>query len=412
MSHTDSGTELVGVYLTAALLLLPGYTLLAGEEARECAFARPGPHPVGVRTLVLEDSSRNDPLTGGKRTLVTEVWYPAADEARGERTTRFAEFFGEYREEGARVLKTDFEEIERRFRSLAVRDAPVRREGKYPLLIFSHGNGGFRHQNVFQMDHLASHGYLVASPDHTGNARLAPLPGGAVGYDRGGRQRSAEDRPKDVSFLIDRLLLEARTRESWLHARIDPERIGVLGHSFGGYTACRAAAEDRRIRAIVPMTVAMTGFTNPVPPASVPTLIFLGKHDRTVRTLGNATSRGYYLGCPAEKYLVTLERGGHFTFTEMAVLDPDFGDGIGRGKGLGGEEMDFLSVPMAKKIINAYTLAFLDGVLRGSARARKFLEKNHYPEEMVYLRAKGKAGGGAHAPHRPETRESVTESEP
>src|ERR1041384_5814495 len=47
-----------------------------------------------------------------------------------------------------------------------VRAAPLR-AGRWPLVLCSHGNGGSRHQNAFQTEHLASHGYVVTAPDHT-----------------------------------------------------------------------------------------------------------------------------------------------------------------------------------------------------------------------------------------------------
>lgn len=369
--------------LLAFLVLGPGAPARA-DGADYTDLGKRGPFPVGVRTVVLEDASRDDNFAGGKRTLVTEIWYPTTEAFRDRPKTTFAEFFDPYREEGAKVLKTEFSEIEPRFRSLGVRNAPLQENGvQHPLLIFSHGNGGFRHQNVFQVDHLASHGYIVASADHTGNARLAPLPSGAVGYNRDGRGQAAEDRPRDVRFLIDWFLRQSRDGASWLHGRIDSERIGVLGHSFGGYTACRAAIDDPRVKAIIPMTVALAG--TDAGPAKVPTMVFLGKHDRTIRAVGNFASRGYYSGCKAEKYLVTFNRGGHFTFCDMAVLDPNHGDGIGRGKGLDGIEMDFIPVPLAKEIINSYTLAFFDRYLRQSDRAAAFLSRNHYTEDMEYL---------------------------
>ncbi|MBI4586953.1 MAG: hypothetical protein HY717_23315 [Planctomycetes bacterium] len=373
----------------AAALLQPGEGPETGAPDPALAFKTAGPFPVGVRTLVLVDSSRDDAFAGGKRTLVTEVWYPAAGEARSLPRARFGEFFGKYQAEGAKALKQkDLEEVERRFQTLAARQAPLRpvEKGgaKYPLLIFSHGNSGFRHQNVFQMDHLASHGYVVASPEHTGNSSLAPLPEKAVGYDKGGRSRSSEDRPQDVIFLIDHFLKESGAPGSWLHQALDAGKIGVLGHSFGGYAACSAAVRDARIKAILPMTVALAGLG--VAPAKVPTLVFLAKHDLTMKELGNVASRGYYLGCPAEKYLLTLKRGGHFSFCEMGIINPGHGDGIGRGKNLAGEEMEFIPVPLAKEIINAYSLAFFDCYLRKGAAAREFLGRNHYPEELEHQR--------------------------
>ena len=330
-------------------------------------YSAPGSYPVGVRTLVLVDQDREDSYSGGPRTLVTEVWYPAVESARSAKKTTFSEFFGKYQAEAGQFVDHfggKLSEVESRFRCVGARGAALR-QGVFPLLVFSHGNGGIRHQNIFQVEHLASHGYIVVSADHTGNAGLAPLPSGALPYDRAGRGRSARNRPRDVSFLITELLRRNAQAGSWLHKSLDGERIGLLGHSFGGFTVCRVAEADRRVKAILPMTVGYGRKT------SVPMLLMLGEKDRTMGAAGNAVARLYYQGCEGPKHLVSLKRGGHFSFTDMDAIAPGFGDGIG------GEE--FLPIARAKGVVNAYSLAFFDHYLRAAAPSGRYLRTN--PDE-------------------------------
>jgi predicted dienelactone hydrolase len=52
-----------------------------------------------------------------------------------------------------------------------------RAAGQYPLVLFSHGNAGIRFQSLFLAAHLASHGYIVASPDHQGTRSSTSLAG-------------------------------------------------------------------------------------------------------------------------------------------------------------------------------------------------------------------------------------------
>src|SRR5262245_18357637 len=210
--------------LGAAVTVLLFIGTLNADAPKLDGFRSPGPYPVGTRTVVLVDTSREDGFAGGPRTLVIEVWYPSSDDSRALTRMHFSEFFGSYQEEGKKAVRRDLNEVDGRFQSLAARGAPFR-PGSWPLLVFSHGNGGFRHQNAFQMEHLASHGYLVVSPDHTGNSRLSPLPAKAVGYDRSGKSRSAADRPQDVTFLIDRLTGADRPECAWLRGAADPALI-------------------------------------------------------------------------------------------------------------------------------------------------------------------------------------------
>lgn len=338
-------------------------------------YSAPGSYPVGVRTLVRVDQDREDSYSGGLRTLVTEVWYPAVESARSAKKTTFSEFFGKYQAEAGQFVDHfggKLSEVESRFRCAGVRGAALR-QGVFPLLVFSHGNGGIRHQNIFQVEHLASHGYIVVSADHTGNAGLAPLPSGALPYDRSGRGRSARNRPRDVSFLITELLRRNAQAGSWLHKSLDGERIGLLGHSFGGFTVCKVAEADRRVKAILPMTVGYGRKT------SVPMLLMLGEKDRTMGAAGNAVARLYYQGCEGPKHLVSLKRGGHFSFTDMDAIAPGFGDGIG------GEE--FLPIARAKGVVNAYSLAFFDHYLRADAPSGRYLRTN--PDETEILLKSG-----------------------
>src|SRR5262245_37468056 len=111
-------------------------------------FSR-GPHPAGVRTAELIDAVRDRPLD-------VEIWYPAADRHRGqdvdpERCDRYELLAG-------LPLVTQ----------QAARDAAPA-AGRFPLVVFSHGYGGHRRQSTFLCTHLASHGYVVVAPDHTGN---------------------------------------------------------------------------------------------------------------------------------------------------------------------------------------------------------------------------------------------------
>src|SRR6266436_3510200 len=145
------------------------------------ALAPTGTFPVGVTTTVFVDSKRTDAFTKEPRTLVTEIWYPATDNARQSPKNKYSDFLpgGVTPEIDAAVQKTykmPVAEIDKLFVNESVRDARMR-QGKFPLIVFSHGNGGNRHQNTFWCDHLASHGYVIVSADHVGNANMTILNG-------------------------------------------------------------------------------------------------------------------------------------------------------------------------------------------------------------------------------------------
>ena len=199
-----------------------------------------GPFPVGVKTLEWTDAARD-------RTLPVEVWHPATDE-----------YSGQDRDDATRD----------RYKSLpfapevaqdAVRDGAIR-DGERPLIVFSHGFGGERRQTTHLCTHWASHGYAVAAMDHVGNTTrdMLAMATAPPQSPEAMIRRFMTDRPADVRFVIDSMLTGAAG------VRVDPERIGMSGHSFGGWTTLRAVGSDPRIRAALPLAPA--GGRSPLTP--------------------------------------------------------------------------------------------------------------------------------------------------
>jgi predicted dienelactone hydrolase len=98
-------------------------------------------------------------------------------------------------------------------------------DGKFGLIVISHGAGGFSLNHRDLAIALASHGYVVGAPAHP-RGKDNDISGVSVWIGR----------PKQVSRVIDVLLEDAE-----LGSHIQRERIGVVGHSNGGYTALAVA---------------------------------------------------------------------------------------------------------------------------------------------------------------------------
>ncbi|MEM6451182.1 MAG: alpha/beta hydrolase [Cyanobacteria bacterium P01_D01_bin.105] len=116
---------------------------------------------------------------------------------------------------------------------------PAGREAA-PLVLISHGLAGDRKGFVALAEHLTSHGYVVAALDHP-DSNTDQL----LSLFRGTDREIAEpteftERPADVSYVIDELLRRTQPN-SLLANRIDAAKTGVIGHSFGGYTALALA---------------------------------------------------------------------------------------------------------------------------------------------------------------------------
>jgi predicted dienelactone hydrolase len=183
-----------------------------------------GPHPVGVKTVELTYQSS----VSEQRTIPIECWYPAIDSEKGRDLN--PETQDNYN------MAPGFPGSPQ----TAIRDAEAKKE-TFPLVIFSHGFAGHRRQTTHLCCHLASHGYLVVAPDHVGNTLMDIMMLAGQMQQKGFSGMTElfksfkDNRPQDASTCIQ------QTLEGHFGVNADPERIGITGHSFGGWTSLATA---------------------------------------------------------------------------------------------------------------------------------------------------------------------------
>ena len=118
-----------------------------------------------------------------------------------------------------------------------------------PLVVISHGFGASRVNFADMAQHLASHGFAVAALEHPGSnqRQIQNLFQGTASDVLAPNE--FVNRPRDISYVLDRLEAEGRTNSSWA-SQIDLTRIGAVGHSFGGYTAMALAASGFNVEGL------------------------------------------------------------------------------------------------------------------------------------------------------------------
>lgn len=327
-----------------------------------------GPFPIGIRTYEAVDESRLNVTGNGPRPVTFDVYYPSSAAAVEGVPQEIVSVLG------IEILPTPS------FRDVQTAD------GVFPMVLFSHGFEGIRFQSFFHVAHLASHGFIVVSPDHHGNT----IPDGLADIVD---PATAVNRAFDMKFLMDRILDPGTDSGAEFAASIDAERIGMSGHSYGGYeafiltggevrgssldetTVTLGTFTDARIKAILPMAPrtmrrvdAVTLGDSYFQTVTVPALIIGSELDMTdpffvdaMRAFDNLPIGARFVG------LAEVLDGGHNTFTDLCELQSDVLEVVG-----GADEgcmPRHLPWKHAHDLINYLALNFFDGVLNGNDEA-------------------------------------------
>lgn len=323
-----------------------------------------GPFPVGARTVEKPDAARN-------RLFPCELWYPAASSYTGQDLETKTQDCFTPRPNGT----------ERR--QQAVRDAAAR-SGISPLVVFSHYSGGHRRASTFLCTHLASHGYVVAALDHSEviAPELARRDGETEEQRKARWQAVIASRVPDVRFLLDHLLHSGAWNSA---AKFDPARIGIVGHSFGAWTALATPEVDQRIKAVV--ALAPGGASNPRPGIlpvkltfqwgrDVPTLFLVAENDVPLPLAGMYE---LFERTAATKQMIILRRADHLHFIDNVEQEHEALRTMPMPAEVAqmNKEMrpiaDLCSGEQAHLWVRGLTLAHMDAVLNRRQEAQQFL---------------------------------------
>ncbi len=355
-------------------------------------IGRPGGrYDVGTQNISLLDLDRNDPYApdpSAPRRIMVQIWYPAR-QTGGDKIApwmdsarivapRIAEWIG---------LPSFFLNHLRLAESGAfLQAAPETQGAPYPLLLFSHGYGGFRAQNTTQALELASHGFIIAAVEHTYGAVVTVFPDGTVAAHNPETLPDGLPEPesleatralgqqwaKDLQFVLETLVdPDDEPISLEITSVIDPSRVGAFGHSTGGGAAIDFCVIDSRCDAVLTMDPYMK-------PVSSETL-----HDGLAEPALHIFSElwpgdentGRFLtfreASSGETTSISIEGTGHYDFSDLPLLTP-----LAHAIGLKGP----LSGKRVIEIVNTLSVTFFEVTLYSMNKGKFDLSLEIYPE--------------------------------
>lgn len=270
-------------------------------------------------------------------------------------------------------------------------------DGKYPLILFDHGGTGVIESNTSTCKELASNGYIVVSIGHPYNSMYIRNTSGKitiadqqylmdVTMNNGADTPEGEEkvyhltqewmalRRADDNFVLNTILEKAAQKED-IFSMVDPDKIGMFGHSMGGAASVEMGRVREDIDAVICLEGTMfgeyDGFENGFEtyrdePYTVPVLDVYSRviYD-AASALENVTYVNFDLAERASDYrFEIIEGAGHMNFTDLPLISPFLAKALG---GTGNE--NYVGVGTVNPLectetLNAIILEYFDAYLK------------------------------------------------
>ena len=261
--------------IAAVVVTLVAILLLVMWWEHQTAITLPTPtghFAVGRTTYVWTNESEADELArppGPKRQVLVWIWYPAVPSSTDVSTEYLPGLWRAAlaKQEGI-FMRSFFKRDPALVHNHSVSGARISPEQRtYPVVLLRAGGSALTTDFTTLAEDLASHGFFVVGFDAPYRSFVVVLPDGrVVGRSPAYHVENANGNladpvigkllqmwTVDTTFVVDQLeRLNANSSERFA-SRMDLQRLGIFGHSFGGATALEFCHEDPRCKAALDM---------------------------------------------------------------------------------------------------------------------------------------------------------------
>ena len=300
---------------SAATVRVAAVVFLFAAACRAERLPEPtGAYPVGSTSYVLADTTRGDnqgAKKDPKRQFGVRLWYPAKAGAAGTPARWVPADQLAHEEKGfvGMMLRRSTDpgagDVTQLLNSVVVHARegvpPAESPARFPVLLFAAGSQQIPSEYSALTEDLASRGFVV------------------VGY--GPTVMGARTWRDDLTQVLDQLRVWNTAVGNPFVGRLDLERIGAFGHSFGASAISMIAAYDKRLKAIV----LIDGGGRPEDARAIPALMLNSGGTELAPKVPDAQTeivRNLYLKWSEPGIRITLRGAVHMSFTDMAVIAP------------------------------------------------------------------------------------------
>lgn len=228
-----------------------------------------GKYSIGTQVYFWTDKSRGEVYTtdpSDYRELMVQIWYPAKGGENYQKAPHIT-FPEKSISSIARTagLPSTFGKHGTQLTSNSVFGLLPIHNKKFPLILFSHGDGGLLTQNTSQVEELVSNGYIVIACNHTYNASITfDKNGNAIPYKQNvsWNEQAQHHKKYYTNLLINyryqdlAFMLKVLKQDQFDDGSTNPfknninfDKVGAMGHSMGGGTTYLAMLKNNQIKA-------------------------------------------------------------------------------------------------------------------------------------------------------------------